>query len=464
MQYTEVRLELFTDVDMLLFVERGIRGGISQCSKRYAKANNKYMQDFNPNEISKYLMYFDANNLYGCIMMRSLPIDGYQWCNDNFNADDILKMSDDSPIGYIFEVDLDYPIEFHDKHKDYPFCGENQIVPNTKNDRKLLLTLFNKRNYVIHYQMLKEALRQGLILKKIHKSLKFAQSAWLKPYIMLNTELRTKAENDFEKNFFKLCINIIYGKFIENLRYRVDIQLKTQWNGRYGVRKLVAMPNFKRFTVFDEDLVAIELDRTHVLMNKPIAIGMAVLDLSKLLMYNFYYNDIKPLYRENATMLYTDTDSFILEINTDCVYTDMKNNIEKYDTSDYAKVNRFNMPLMNKKVPGLFKDELNGDILTEFVGLRSKMYCVKSEGVEIMKKAKGVKKYILKKTITFDDYINCLKENGVVMRQQNSIRSIKHNVFSVKQTKIALSSLDNKRYILEGNIETLPWGHYKVPI
>lgn len=446
-----------------MFIERGIRGGISQCSKRYSKANNKYMDDYDQSQESKYLMYLDANNLYGYSMMQHLPIDNFIWNHTDFTTEEILKLRDDSEIGYIFEVDLDYPQELHDSHRDYPLCAENRNVPHTKNERKLLLTLFDKKNYVIHYKMLKCVLRQGLILKKVHKVLKFRQTQWLKPYIDLNTTLRTKATNEFEKNFYKLLINAIYGKTMENLRSRVDIRLRTKWDGRYGVRKMVAKPNFKRFNVFDENLVAIEMNQTHILMNKPIAIGMSILDLSKVLMYEFYYSQIKPKYKEDVEMMYTDTDSMILEVNTEDFYADMLKTLDQYDTSDYPEPNKFNIPRVNKKVPGLFKDELNGEILTEFVGLRSKMYCVKSEGVEKMKKAKGVKKYVLKKSITFEHYMNCIREHCTVIRNQNSIRSKNHNVFSIKQTKIALSPADNKRYILDGNIDTLPWGHYKVP-
>lgn len=166
---------------------------------------------------------------------------------------------------------------------------------------------------------------------------------------------------------------------MENLRSRKDIQLKTSWDGRYGTRKLISKPNFKRFNIFEEDLVAIELNRTHILMNKPIAIGMSILDISKVVMYDFYYGHLKPKYGENIEMIYTDTDSFIVEVKTDCFYTDMQQNLHKYDTSDYPESNIFNMPRVNKKVPGLFKDELNGVVPTEVVGLRSKMYCVKSD-------------------------------------------------------------------------------------
>lgn len=368
LKYTEIRIELLTDIDMLLFIDRGIRGGISQCSKRYSKANNKYMDDYDPNQKSKFLVYLDANNLYGYSMMQSLPIDNFRWSQKVFDTGTILNLKDDATIGYIFEVDLDYPEYLHDKHKDYPFCAENRPVPHTKNDRKLLLTLYNKKNYVIHYKMLQCALKHGLILKKIHKEIQFNQSPWLKPYMMLNTSLRTKATNDFEKIFYKLLINAIYGKTMENVRSRVDIQLKTKWHGRYGARKLIALPNFKKFTIFDEDIVAIQLNKTNILMNKPIAVGMAILDISKVLMYDFYYSHLQANYGDNVEMVYTDTDSFILEIGTEFFYTDMLSNLNRYDTSDYPHEKKYKILRVNKKVPGLFKDELNGVLMTDFVG------------------------------------------------------------------------------------------------
>lgn len=327
--------------------------------------------------------------------------------------------------------------------------------------------------------MLQCVLAQGMILKKIHRVLQFNQSKWLRPYIELNTKLRTKAKNDFEKNFFKLLCNAIYGKTMENLRLRSDIKLKTYWEGRYGARKLISLPNFKKSTIFDENLVAIEMNKTNILMNKPIAIGMSILDLSKVLMYDFHYNHMKLKYGENIIIVYTDTDSLVYEIKTDCFYNDMKESLELYDTSDYPKDNIFGIPQVNKKIPGLFKDELNSQIFTEFVGLRSKMYSIKAdtvkrivdpvleidfvkkaEGVDKMKKAKGVKRYVLNNKIEFSDYYKCIKDNSVAVREQNGIRSKNHRVFTVQQTKVALSPFDNKRKILDNNIDTLPWGHY----
>lgn len=420
------------------------------------------METFKENEESSYIMYVDCNNLYGFSMMQHLPINGFKWSDRQFTADEILNMTDDASMGYMFEVDLDYPESLHDLHNDYPFCAENMPVPNTTNVRKLLLTLNNRKNYVIHYRMLKLALQHGLVLKKVHRTLEFYQSAWLKPYIMLNTEMRARATNDFEKDLYKLMNNAIFGKSMENVRSRVDIHLRTKWEGRYGARKLIARPNFKRRTIFNEDLVAVEMSRTNILMDKPISVGMAILDISKVVMYEYYYNFLKTKYGENICLAYTDTDSFVLHVKTDDFYEDMKQNLERYDTSDYPENNKFQMPRVNKKIPGLFKDELNSIIVTKFVGLRSKMYCVQTGDIDKMKKAKGVKKYVLKREIQFDDYLNCLKNNSEIVKDQNSFRTKLHDVYTIRQTKIALSPFDDKRHILPCNIDTLAHGHVRI--
>lgn len=461
LKHTKVQIELFTDIDMLLFIERGIRGGISQCSERHFKANNKYMEDFNPSKPSSYLMYLDVNNLYGDSMMKALPLNGFEWCDDDIEK--IKNTADDASTGYILEVDLEYPIKLHDSHSDYPLCAETRAPPGSKHS-KLLLTLYNKNNYVIHYTMLKFVLRQGLVLKKIHRIIKFHQQKWLEPYIQLNTYHRTHATNEFEKNLYKLMTNAVYGKTMENLRTRVDIKLKSCWSGRYGAAELIAKPNFVRRKIFDENLIAIEMSKTTIKMTKPIVIGMSVLDISKIVMCDYHYNYMKLRYGDNAKIMYTDTDSFVYKIFCEDFYEDMKADVhQKYDTSDFQN-DRINMPKVNKKVPGLMKDENNGKCMTEFVGLRSKMYCVRVNHQDTIKKAKGVKKYVLKKKICFDDYLKCIQDNCVINTSQNSIRSNNHIVYSIEQNKIALSPHDDKRKISDNGIDTLPWGHYSLNI
>lgn len=257
--------------------------------------------------------------------------------------------------------------------------------------------------------------------------------------------------------------NAVYGKTMENLRSRVDIKLKTYWYGRYGAANLFAKPNFKKMKIFDSELVAIEMSQTELKMDKPIVIGMSVLDISKVVMCEFHYDYMKPKYGENVEVLYTDTDSFIYRIICEDFYNDMKEDLNKYDTSDFDKDNIYNISRVNKKVPGLMKDELNGKCMIEFVGLRSKMYSIRvnKKKVEI-KKAKGVKNYVLKKSICFNDYLACLDTNCEISRDQNSIRSKNHIVYTIKQKKKVLSGRDDKRHILSDGIRTLPHGHFSI--
>lgn len=422
-------------------------------------------------------------------MTQFLPISDYEWVSENHelfsNVNAIMNVPDDSPIGYIFKVDLHYPKELHNSHNDLPFCAEKRtlseemfnILGVKKNKiEKLLLTLFDKKEYVLHYGMLKLALKHGLKLKKVHSILQFKQSLWLKPYIELNTQLRMNAKNEFEKEFFKLLINAIFGKTMENLRLRADIKLVSKWGGRYGARMLIARPNFKRFKIFDENLSAIELMKTYIKMNKPIIIGMCVLDISKLTMYKFFYEYLRPKYGENCTLAYMDTDSFILSVQTRDFYKDMRENSELFDTSGYSFPNVYNIELKNMKRLDIFSDEFNGKLAVDFAGMRAKCYAIRSideiliaeelhekEKVKKIKRAKGVKKYVVSKKIKFEDYVECIKTHGNLVQNQNTIRSIKHSVFTIQQQKIALNPADDKRYLIKPDrINTLAWGHFKI--
>ena len=227
LKMTKVELELLTDIDMLLMVEKGIRGGVSMISNRYSKANNKYMSDkFNPSEPSKYIQYLDANNFYGAAMSMKLPTHGFKWMNDK----ELLVWR---KIPCILEVDLEYPNKLHDLHNDYPLAPEKITCKNKV--KKLIPNLGNKEKYLFHYENLKQYLSLGLRLTRIHRGIKFEESEWLKPYIVMNTKLRAKANNNFEKEFFKLMNNSVFGKTMENIRNRVDIKLV---NDRVKAKKL----------------------------------------------------------------------------------------------------------------------------------------------------------------------------------------------------------------------------------
>ena len=452
LKITDVELELLSDIDMLLMIEKGIRGGISMISNRYAKANNKYMNEsFIDTMISKYIMYLDANNLYGWSMSKPLPTHGFKW----MKVDELETWELHSCI---LEVDLEYPKNLHDLHNDYPLAPE-QIVVNKVS--KLIPNLGNKKKYVLHYENLKQYLKLGLKLTHIHRGIKFNESPWLEKYISINVKLRTKAKNEFEKNFFKLMNNSVFGKTMENIRNRVDIKLV---NNKKRAEKLSAKPNYKHCNIFSEDLVAIHMKKTKLDFDKPVYLGMCILDLSKTLMYDFHYNYIKKKYGDKAKLLLTDTDSLMYEIQTEDFYKDINKDVkDRFDTSDYPFDHPSGIPSgINKKVLGMFKDEANGNIIDEFVGLRAKLYSYKMfEGKE-SKKCKGVKKSVVKKSITHEDYKTCLTTGNEQLRKQNIIRSYKHEVYNEEVNKIALSANDDKRYILEDGIRTLALGHYKI--
>ena len=245
---TNVKLELLTDYYMLLVVDEGIRGGICHSIHRYAKANNKYMNDYDKNKESSYIQYLDANNLCDWAMSQKLPVNGFK-CVKNTSkiGEEFIKNYDeDSDKGYIIEVDLKYPRKLHDLDSDLPFLPKRMKIDNCK---KLVCNLRNKKKYVVHIGSLKQARNHGLQLKKVHRTIKFNQEAWLKPYIDMKTELRKIAKNYFEKDFFKLMNNAVFGKTIENVRKHRDIKLVTADKKR---SKLVSKPNYHTMNYISE--------------------------------------------------------------------------------------------------------------------------------------------------------------------------------------------------------------------
>ena len=461
LKITNIDLELLSDPDMLLMFEKGIRGGISIISNRYGEANNKYMgRGFNKNKPSKYLMYLDANNLYGCAMSMKLPTHGFKW----LTGGEIEKIYENrhnlNKIPCILEVDLEYPKNLHDLHNDYPLCPEKVKCKNGV--EKLIPNLRDKEKYVIHYKNLIQCLDMGLKIKHIHNGIKFVESEWMKPYIDKNTNLRAKAKNNFEKDFYKLMNNSVFGKTMENIRNRVNVKLV---NTEEKLRKLVAKPNFKSCKIFNENLVSVHMKQTSLTMVKPVYLGMCILDLSKTIMFDFHYNYSKSKYGDKAKLLFSDTDSLMCEIDTEDFYKDISGDVkDRFDTSDYPENHPSGIPTgINKKVLGKMKDEAAGKIIKEFVGLRAKLYSYKMyEGGEEIKKCKGIKKQVVESSISHEDYKTCLLTGKEQLRKQNILRSYNHEVYTEEVNKVALSALDDKRYILKDGIHTLAWGHYKI--
>ena len=475
LKMTDIKLELMIDIDMFQFIEKGMRGGISYIANRYGKAKNKYMKSYNKNKPTKYIMYLDANNLYGWAMSQYLPTGGFRWMTDKqIDNIDLAKYNENSEKGLILEVDLEYPKELHKIHNDYPLAAErvsvnkNMLSGYYKNIatkynistglvQKLIPTLRNKEKYVLHYRNLQLYTDLGLKIIKVHRVLEFNQSPWLKQYIDFNTNKRKNAKNAFEKDFFKLMNNSVFGKTMENLRKRVDVRLVTD---NKKLIKLTSKPTYVSSKIFNENLVAVHKIKETLTLNRPAYVGMCILDLSKVLMYDFHYNYIKKKYDNKARLLFTDTDSLTYEIEAEDAYKDFWNDKDKFDNSDYPERSQY-FDKTNKKVIGKFKDEVAGVPICEFVGLRSKMYSYIKDNQTGGKTAKRIKKNVIK-NIKHENYRDTLFNNKQMHHKMKTIRSQNHQLGSYEINKVSLSCFDDKRYILENGHESYAYGPYLI--
>ena len=478
LRFTKIKLELITDVNQYNFLESGIKGGISVVSNRFSVANNIYLNNFNPEDINKFILSIDANGLYGFGQSQVLPTGGFAWLNqDEIDKLDINEIPEDSDIGYILEVDLYYPECLHSDHNDFPLAPEKiqidleTLSPYSRNIarnldinltkiKKLIPNLRNKQKYITHYKNLQLYTLLGLEIIKIHRVLSFKQSDWMKPYIDFNTEKRAKSKSKFEQDFFKLVINSNFGKTIENLRKRINIQLVSCPN---KMLKLISKPSFESFRIFNNNLVGIHLKKTNIKLNKPIYLGFSILELSKCKMYEHHYLVMKKHFPE-IKLLYMDTDSLTYEIITENVYEDLKDIIQHFDTSNYPE-NHFLYSKENKKKLGFFKDETGGIPIKSFVGLRAKMYsyCLEDENNTERKSAKGIPKQSIKNKLTFSKYEKMLQFPSKFYTSSYLIQSKNHKVFTNLSNKLSLSPFDDKRFILANGFETLAHGHYLIP-
>ena len=478
LKLTGIEIDLVYNQEMYEMIEAGLRGGMTQTTRKKVEANNKYMgDDYDKQKESSYINYLDANNLYGLSMIQKLPYRNLKW-DDKITEDDIINYNN-GRTGYILEVDLEYPKELHDLHNDYPLAPEVMNVksnllsekqveiyklingskePKDEKTKKLILNLNDKNKYVVHIRTLQFYLKHGLKLKKIHRAIKFEQKEILKPYIEFNTEKRKNARNDFEKDIFKLLNNAVFGKTMEDKRKHLDFEIVSD---ERRFMKCVNNPSFKHSHIINENLVGVEKQKPKLKLDKPIFIGMSILDLSKQHMYRFYYDVMKPKYGDNIRMVYTDTDSFVFHTKTDDIYQDLKEINDEMDFSGYDK-NHKCYDATNKKVLGKFKDEVGGKIMTGFIGLRPKCYAFKMHGDNTeYKKCKGTAKNTVKRKIKYDDYNQVLETNKVIHRSFNSIRSKNHKIYSINTTKVSLNSYENKRYWTT-SVDSLAYGHYKI--
>ena len=483
LKMTKCKQELLSDAAMFSLLNQGLRGGVSMISKRHAKANNKYMGAlYDASQSSSYIIYLDANNLYGWAMSEPLPTGEFKWiAEEEFTTIDWLTQRDDQEFGYFVECDLSYPKELHDLHNDYPLAaerlsiGEEMLSEAQRELRekyemshtattKLIPNLMDKTNYTCHYRNLRFYMEHGLVLCKVHKVIQFRQSKWLAPYIAKNSALRAATSNAFEKDFFKLLNNSVYGKTCENLTKRTDIRLVTD---QKKCKKLIEKPQCLAFEIFSEHIAAVELQKIRCEINKPTYVGFTVLELSKLLMYGFHYDFVLPRYKNGeAKLLLTDTDSLIYHITTPDLYDDLAKHPQHFDFSNYPPGHQL-LSDANKMVIGKMKDEAGGKIITEFVGLRPKMYSYLTlvsdteEKYKEAKRAKGIQRAAAEK-LRHAQYLTQLHtptENYVCIRR---IGQKHHLMYTLEGDKRALCAFDDKRYLLPDGVSTLAHGHYRI--
>ena len=498
LKYTEVELDLITDIDMYQMVEKGMRGGISNISHRFASANHPSMDNYDSTQKVRTLTYQDANALYSWAMSQLLPLKGFKWVNPN-NID-YMNIPKNSRLGYIFKVTLKYLKELHDAHNDYPLAPEHLDVtddmlspfqkkhfpPLRGHVKKLIPNLQDKKEYVLHYRTLQLYVSLGMKVEKIHCAIEFEQSAWMKPYIDLNTELRKEAVQKGDKvgkDLFKLFNNAVFGKTMENLRKRINFEVVTS---RKMALRRISKPNFQRVKKFREDLIGIHLSKPILKLNRPIQVGFAILDLSKYHMYDFHYNVWMKKF-PNSKLLFTDTDSLAYEVTDHDLYAGMADVKGEFDFSEYPK----DHPLYstdNMKVVGKFKDECKGQLMYNFVGLRPKLYSFQyariahfdydmdeEKEIEVSKPtatsetrividdknaAKGIQSSVAKK-LTVSDFEQTLKTLEPKPVQVTRIGSECHNLYTYNIEKIGLSAFDTKRWICDDGISTLAFGHWR---
>lgn len=456
--------------DMYLAVEQSIRGGVSGIIKRFYS-----VKDTTNGVRNETIRYLDANNLYGYSMCQYLPIGGYKWDNvNNWSINKIKKIPDNSPKGYIFEVDLHYPENLHNYFRDYPPAPINKVPTgmskyslkqkqnleeryNQKIDcksNKLMLTLEDKKSYFVHYRNLKLYLKLGVQITKLHNVLEFDQSDWMRQYVEKNTELRKKATSEYEKGFYKLMTNSLYGKTIENVRGRSNAKLFSK-----PVSDL-KLQLYKDHTIFSEDMTLIDFYKQEIVLDKPKIIGFCILELSKWLMYDFYYN-MKDRYGSDMKLLFTDTDSLMLVLPKQKFEKDLHEDKELYDKFDFSNYPKDHILYSdkNKKVVGKMKSETANIEILEFCGLKAKTYSFITEENKEHTRCKGINKRIKDKELHHQDYKNVLFDEIALFTNIHSIRSHRHELTTNKQNKLALTPYDDKFYICDNGIDTLPYGY-----
>ena len=471
LKLTKNKLDFIKDKQLLLLLENNIRGGISSVmGPRFIESNE-----------NTKLLYIDANNLYGWAMSQYLPTSEFEKLDfpEEYELEQIVEdlrfIPDNNEYGYFIECDMIYPAEIKEKTENFPLCPYqtkadpnlfseymNSVKqPNYKPTEKLMCDLTNKYNYMMHYRMFKFYTQIGMKVTKIHTIYRFKQSLWLEKYINHNTQKRTKAKTNFEKDLYKLMNNAFFGKTMENVRERTNLEFIPHTNIDQIIKRQSKL-SFKGIVNHYSEFSIYKFDKEKVIFDKPIYLGFSVLELSKLLMYEFYYHKLQPYYSSNVKLHYMDTDSFILSIKTGDLINDLEYFKDDFDFSELDPSHELYNSI-NKKVIGKMKIETSPIIeLDNFVALRSKSYSFSyGSAQKLTQEAKQrtiqkSKQKGIQHTPIYSQFINSLFNSETTTATNYSIRSNAHNLTVQKQDKLALNPFDDKRMYLNP-IQSLSW-------
>jgi hypothetical protein len=548
-KFTGATVQFFNNkqVDMACMIEKGIIGGISITPNRYSRANHPYLPrdgsaqvTYDPTKPHKYLMCLDANGLYTKAGSMPLPKGNFRWVEgDEFAAITISAKAvqqhmdgfdfDNSPFGEQWEVDLHCPDHLHNWFNDLPLAPEKASVKDSElssfckgqkcfissidekqlesfdseSTQKLIPRLTDKTEYVCGLRLLHLYVQLGMVITKVRRILRYDQAKWLEPYMKGCAERRKAAKDDFTKQFEKNKPNDIYGKTIENPLKRCNVKV-VKSSDMNRAQYLVSQPSFEswRFITADKSMMAINLRKTKIEFKTPRIVGCAILDNSKWIMYNFYYNVLKKKYGSKLKLMMMDTDSTLVEIETDDVYRDINDDDELrsyLDMSPYVEksakgtviehiLNKFpniaKDAAVNKGVGGKFKDDVAKKLLmiSEVVCLRAKMYSILGYNASIKMRAKGVPRVRMtpetsflddleRQVITHRDYYRCLfpdtssedkkLADSLQRAKYRKLNHYRHEIYTEDMEKISLSCYDDKFYWLDST-NKLAYGHYKI--
>jgi len=474
---TGSKVDLLQDICMYEWYESAIRGGLSFVNIHHSKRRNDVE-----------LLYVDVNNLYGWALSESLPCRNFQWIYDEVVLNDIMRelptmQCATMSIGYVLEVDVSTPPSLHNYFDDLPPCCHNAVPPPqffhsgcSIKTRKLITTHLPKQNYIIHYRLLQLFLVLGLKVTKIHRAVSFTQEPIFREYVTYNTIKRAATTNESERNYYKLKNNSLYGKCMENVRKRLSIRLCNT------AEKLVtenSQTTFRRSMLIQDDFVAAFHTKSCILLDKPIYIGQAVLDLSKFIMYDLWYKMQKYAaeFHGSIKLIAGDTDSFFMECRNITLNEQLLPKMQAdglLDTSNYSTTH----PLYSQNIAsklGCIKDESCGVPFVECIFLQPKCYSLLNEVDKYIRRAKGVQRVTLQDHLThvdyksmYDQFANVFHNEGgeeeagynpPLSKRQRRIGSMRHQLYTYNSWKIALSCRDNKRQWI-GQNTSLAFGHY----